>query len=294
MADITVQIEELVPDLIKLIRTAADPSILANTLATLNALTYAYQAQWKAFALGEAMPGTPRIIKSGAEYAQTIQVNVTDDFIKEVFTDSPHHKYIEQGHGEIDLKPGLLSGAKVRYSKSGTPFNIVAFRQGTPKSLSNPMPVNVYHLAKAAFDKADADKAKTVRGFAGWAGGAVPVKRAGTSRIVSTNPRTYEWGLKMGKDFGGPATTIKTTSKGTYAHKFSKYAGMVRMHATTAGAKRTEYITFRAVSVHSDPASWIVPPLEGAPIRQAVVEKMRDETVTLMREAILKDLGVST
>jgi hypothetical protein len=282
MADITVQIEELVPDLVKLIQTAADPSILANTLATLNALTYAYQAQWKSFALGEAMPGTPRVIKSGAEYAQTIQVNITDDFIKEVFTDSPHHKYIEAGHGEIDLKPGLLSGAKVRYSKSGTPYNIVSFRQGTPKSLANPMPVNVYNLAKAAFDKADAEKAAGVR------------KTPGTSRIVSTSPLKTAWGMRMGKDFGGPATTIKTTSKGTYAHKFSKYAGMVRMQVSTEHAKRSEYITFRCVSARSDPASWIVPPLEGAPIRQAVVEKMRDETVTLMREAILKDLGVST
>jgi hypothetical protein len=287
MPDIRVQIDELVPDIVKLIQAGAGTTqILSNTLATLNALTYAYQAQWKAFALGEAMPGIPRIIKSGAAYAQSIQVDVTDDFIKTVFTDSKSGKYIEEGHGEIDLKPGLLAGKKVRYTKSGTPYNIVAFRHGTPKSLSNPMPVNIYQLSKKLFDDADATKA---RGFAGWAA----TRKAGTSRVISTDPRKYEWGVNTGKSFGGPATTVKTTSKGDYVHKFSKFANMVRMQVSTEHAKRSEYITFRVVSIHSDPASWIVPAIEGAPIRQAVVEKMRDETVNLLREAVIRDLGAS-
>ena len=286
MADIRVQIDEIVPDIIKLIQAdSGTPRLLANTLATLNALAYAYQAQWKSFALGEAMPGIPRVIKSGAAYAQTIQVDITDDYIKTIFTDSPNAERIEKGHGEIDLKPGLLAGKKVRYTKSGTPYNIVAFRQGTPKSSSNPMPVNIYQLAKKLFDDADATKA---RGFAGWAA----TQRAGTSRVIKTGQT--EWGINTGKDFGGPATTVKTTSRGDYIHKFSKYANMVRMQASTEHAQRSEYITFRVVSIHSDPASWIVPAIEGIPIRQAVVEKMRDETISLLREAVLKDLGVSS
>jgi hypothetical protein len=278
MPDIKIQVEELVPDFIKLIQAGAGTTqVFSNTLATLNALTYAYQAQWKSFALGEAMPGIPRIIKSGAAYAQSIQVDVTDDYIKTVFTDSKSGKYIEEGHGEIDLKPGLLSGKKVRYTKSGTPYNIVAFRQGTPKSSSNPMPVNIYQLAKKLFDDADTKKSQAL------------TQKVGTSRVIKTGKT--EWGVNTGKDFGGPATTVKTTSKGDYAHKFSKFANMVRMQVSTEHAKRSEYITFRVVSVHSDPASWIVPSIEGAPIRQAVVEKMRDETINLLREAVLKDLG---
>jgi len=286
MADIRVEITEIVPDIIKLIRAGATPALLSNTLATLNALTYAYQAQWKSFALGEPMPGIPRVIKSGAAYAQSIQVDISDDYIKTVFSDSPNAERIEQGHGEIDLKPGLLAGKKVRYTKSGTPYNIVAFRQGTPKSLSNPMPVNIYQLAKKLFDDADATKA---RGLAGWAA----TQRAGTSRIISTSPRKTEWGVNTGKDFGGPPTTVKSSSRGDYIQKFSKFANMVRMQATTQNAQRSEYITFRVVSIHSDPASWIVPPLEGAPIRQAVVEKMKAETVSLLREAVLRDLGAT-
>jgi hypothetical protein len=281
MADIKVTVSEILPDIMKLISASGGPTsqVFANVIATLNALIYAYQAQWKSFALGEPMPGAPRVIKSGAAYAQTIQVHLSDDLIKEVFTDSPHHNFIEKGHGEIDLKPGLLTGAKVRYSKSGTPYNIVAFRQDTPKGLNNPMPLNIYNLAKKEFDKADVAHSK----------GLAP--KPGTSKMLGKGQ--YEWGISMPKDFGGPATTVKQTSKGDYAHKFSKYAGMVRMQASTEHAKRSGYMTFRVVSARSDPASWISPPLQGVAIRQAVVDKMRGETVELLREAIQRDLGVA-
>lgn len=279
-AAIVVSVESLVPDILKLVGAGADAGAFSHTIATLNALAYAYQAQWVSFAMGEQIPGVPRVIKSGAEYAKSIHVDINDDFTKSIYTDSPNEKYIEEGHGEIDLKPGLLHGAKARMTKEGTPYNIVAFRQGTPGAINNPMPMNLYEIAKRQFDAADEAKAQGLS------------KIGGTSRIVSTNPLKYEWGIRMGKGFGGPPQTVGGTSerKLPYTHLASKYAGMVRLQMGTEQAKRTGYLTFRVVSVHSDPASWIVPKLEGIDIRRAVVNKMHDQTVELLKDAIEQDL----
>jgi len=208
-----------------------------------------------------------------------------------VYTDYEAHKYIEEGHGEIDLKPGLLSGPNARIGEKGPyngekgPYNIVHFRHGTPGAEigSRPMPVSIYRLMLRDTKRAEATREQGLS------------SRGGISKVVRESPvpeqRKYKWGHRFDSksETGGRS---KITSRGLYQWKTGKYAGMVRMQQSTSRAMRTQYITFRAVSAASDPASWIVPAVDPVPIRRAAVEFVHGtvDIQGLLRDAIEQDL----
>ena len=276
--EVKVGVETLAPEFVRALETAGvSMKTFPHMLSALNKISHLYRQTWVSYAQGAEIPGTPRRINSGAGgYAGTIQVDNTGEEVKYVFSDSPHHGYIERGHGEIDLKPGLLSGPKARLGEGG-PYNIVAFRHGTPGTQRNPMPIQVYQLMRQETQKAvDARKtaiskvtktrggrtvlrasAQSARGFAGWA----------TRQL-----NEYKWGARLPKGVG------------------KRYEGMVRMQMQTGAAKRTGYITFRVVSIRSPARSWIVPPLQGIPIRDIVVKQMYGVAADIIREALEEDL----
>lgn len=290
MADLNVTVTDFAPRFAQAIKTAAGHNAFAvtfpNTVAALNMLAHKYLIKWRNFTQGEQIPGAPRAIWSRGEYTKSISVDLSDDMVKRIYSTGPWTERIERGHGEIDLKPGLLRGPKSRLGDRG-PYNIVAFRHGTTQAPTerNPMPINVYNLIKSQTDKADrAYKQGTS-------------SKPGTSRVTGNvhlggqrYQRSYRWGYRLPKDQGGPRKT-KETSRGDYTWKTGKRTSMVRMDASTSSARSSSYITFRTVSVHSDPASWIVPPLEGIPIRQAVIDALEDETKKILQMAMEEDLS---
>ena len=151
---------------------------------------------------------------------------------------------IEKGKNPYDMKPGLLSGPNAKRGKSGSRYNTVPFRHGTPgstgKRVGAPMPFT--HLTKkgnqASLIYTEAKKLSP--SVEGLAGGTV-------------------WGGRTG-DLGGygmrTQLPVKKGRPGAYTWKSSPYAGMVKVGKTYGKATQYQYVTFRRVSDNSDPASW--------------------------------------
>lgn len=271
-SEIRVEVNQFLPDFIELMEKVQGEKVFTQTLAAFNQIAVMYQKAWREFAGGTPMPGTPNVIHSRGDYIRSIQTNLTDPVSKIIFTDFPPHRFIESGHGEIDLKAGLLAGPKARTTKEGQPYNIVHFRHGVPGTLpsNRPMPINVHYLMQKEERKARQSKRTTL------------------SQVRASKPRQYAWRARLGE---AGARRVKQTSQGQYQWKAGMYTGMVRMQTSTGRAKSSEYITFRVVSMRSDPRSWIVPPREGIPIRQIVVDTVRPLAEELLAKSLMEDLG---
>lgn len=295
MANLNVTVTDFTPQIaqaLNVVGAQAFGAMFPNTKAAMNMVAHMYHKTWREASMGTQLPGMPYAIHSRGDYTKSIQVDVSDENVKEVAAYGGQTEWIEAGHGEIDLKQGLIHGPKARMGVRG-PYNIVAFRHGTPNTLpsNNPMPINVYNLIKKETNKAD-------KAYA-----AGQSNKPGTSRITGsqTTPssqkggkptvtRSYQWGSSVPESAGGRKET-KQTTQGDYQWTTGKYTGMKRMAASTSGAKSSSYITFRVVSIHSDPASWIVPPLAANPIRQAVVDSLEEEVKGILKAAMEEDFA---
>lgn len=277
--DLTVRINDLVPEFITLLERSDPGRVFSHTIAATQHVAEMYLQVWRNFAQGYPVPGAPRIINS-ASYARSIKLADLGPYTKEVYTDSQYHAQVERGRPEVDLKKGLLSGPKSRPTKYGGRYNIVPFRHSTPKAKRNPMPLNIYRMILSGSKKAEDAKRQGLS------------DRGGFSKVTrdSAQPqdRAYEWGYNVDR-MNQQGRQSKITSG--YTWKAGKYAGMVRMQASTTGAARSKYLTFRVVSSRSDPRSWILPRLEPIPIRQAVLDRVNPIAREMFREALEADLS---
>jgi hypothetical protein len=267
---IQVNVGEHIPGFVQLMSREQSRKAFPKVLETLNKVTEMYQELWIHYAK-HSVPGY-NIIKSGAEYSRSIKINTSNETEKIIYSDNPKlHRQVENSHGTIDLKDGLLKGPKARHRSWGS-YNIVAFTHRTPSKTatgSNVMPVQIYNIVK---------KFEQSKEQAKW---------TDASGIQRTH---YEFKERLGS-VGKQET--KETPKGKYTWKTGKYSGMVRMQQNTEGAKHSGYITFRCVSSRSDPASWIVPAKQGVPIRKAVVDIMTPIVNKAIAEAFEIDIGTA-
>lgn len=288
-----VKVEDLVPEFVQLAKRGKGNLILAHTERAVEKLSTMYQEAWIQAASGAHFPGLPFVINS-TNYQRTIQRRQIAPMVWEIYSDYTTKsgrgvtELLEAGHGNIDLKPGLLSGPKSRQGKEGR-FNIVAFRQGTPGSdphRNNPMPLSVYRSFLQEVKQADAQRKA----------GASPIPGTSYTSKSSAKPgdRSYTWGARFdpGSQRGRQSKLIVKKGKrvGQYTWKKGKYAGMVRLQQSTTKAFRGGYFTFRVVSVNSDPMSWIVPEQDPFPIRQAVTDFMRPFAEDILKEAMEADI----
>jgi len=283
-----VKVIERSPEFIRLLKRGYSDALFSNVRAALSSIAQIYQKTWRSYAYGQmAVPGSKPIFSSGP-YARSIQIDDSKPLEKSIFTDYPPHKYIEDGHPEIDLKPGLLSGPQARQGKNG-PYNIVSFRHLTPDSkrgqlTGRAMSQNLYNFMRSMTDKADQEKSKGLSHIGGRSVQLTAGRRP--------ENRSYEWGQRLDAKLGGPRKTSKTG----YQWKTGKRAGMVRMESPSGQKEtRTQYRTFRVVSARSDPRSWIVPAADPIPIRQAVVDFV-DSTYggvlqDMLKQAIKADIS---
>lgn len=297
--DLKVKVTTTDPNFTKLQNVGFTTTLFSNTLATLNAIASAYEMTWIAYAQGNLqVPGAPRIFSSGP-YARSIQSIDNGPFEKEVFTDYIPHIYIESGHGEIDLKPGLLNGAQARMGKNG-PYNIVSFRHYTRNDFieqradiankggsrtpmrRNVMPSNIQGMMRRETERADQAKQAGLSATGGLS------KQLTAGQLPQQ--RTYEWGARLDSRLAiGKRSKLATG----YTWASGKYAGMVRMNTPSGPReKRTQYRTFRVVSHKSDPRSWIVPPRPPIPIREATVDFVDHHmnVEKMLEENLAKDL----
>lgn len=284
--DFEITVDEIAPGFTRLAKNVDLKTAFPNLLKALNLVAIQHVVQWRKFTSGEQIPGAPRVINSRGDYTKSINADLSSDQLKRIYSQGPWTDWVEKGHGEIDLKPGLLRGPKARMGKNG-PYNIVSFRHGIPNSLksNNPMPTNLYKYIIAETKKRDAANP-------GSGASRITGKGPGTVQRVSGAidlKRNYQWGFRVPASMGGQAKT-KETSRGPYTWTTGKYTGMVRMDASTKRATTSEYRTFRVVSYRSDPSSWIVPPQDPIPIRQKVIEVLREESHKLIKMGIEEDL----
>ena len=288
MSEFIVKVGQEIPGFVDLFKDKDLSAGFSNLRAALNTMAMAYYDLWQKYANGAPIPPSGETIHSReGGYIKSIKTDLTKDYEKVIYTDSPVHKYIEDGHGPIDLKPGLLSGPKARHGKYGN-YNIVSFRHGTPGTLpsNKPMPTNVYQYMLGQTRKAEDDK------------------RLGFSRIIARTKRTQlnpggrvgEWGVRLPAQLGGTLETKRVTLKGgeqgTYTWTTGKLTGMVRTKDVLSRGTSNQYKTFRVVSARSDPFSWIVPARPPLPIRQAVINTMQPILEKTIQEAINKDLAI--
>lgn len=278
-AEIKVDLSKFLPEFVRLLQRGQAEKVFTHTAAAIHALAVMYQETWRSFASGTPIPGIPRVINSRGPYIKSIQLDDSKTFVKVVYTDYPPHRYIEEGHPPIDLKPGLLSGPKARMGKEG-PYNVVSFRHGTPGTIGAPMPRSIYREMLEGSKKADADKAAGLTGV------------GGRSEVIGRDQagqRIYQWGFRLdAKHQVGRRSKVAAG----YTWKSGKFAGMVRMDVSTSRARRSQYMTFRTVSFRSDPQSWIVPEQDPIPIREKVVEYVGSnvDVADMLSNALSQDL----
>ena len=231
-------------------------SVFPHLVAALNSAAELYVRTWRKFATGLPVPPDGSVVRSSGPYHRSIQSDTANPLEKIIFTDSPVHKYIEDGAPETDLKPGLLAGPKSRPTLSGGRMNIISFRHGVPSAARNPLPDNIYQKMLQETQRAESKR------------------QASTGGVRAVLP----------KGEGGTPQTKVSEQFGVYRWKVGQYEGLRRIDTSVGRGHSSKYLTFRVVSTNSDPASWIVPERKPIPIRHAVVD-----LVTPVVEKMLKD-----
>ncbi len=293
----TIEVQDIVPEFVQLMKRGKKNLVLAHTERTLEKLSTMYQEVWRDTAAGmQSLPGLPFMIH-GKQYQNTIKRRQISQTVWEVYSDYTTKSgrgvtdLLEAGHGNIDLKPGLLHGPKSRQGKNGR-YNIVSFRQGAPGTgeRNNPMPLSVYKPFFQEVKRIDAAK-KAGAAPIGTPGGTSYSSKSGTQPGGS---KGYSWGSRYNpgslKHRQVKNITRKGKKVGQYKWKSGKYASMVRLQQSTTKSNRGGYFTFRVVSSQSDPMSWIVPEQEPWPIRTAVINFMRPFAEGMLREALEADI----
>ena len=304
MDDVHVSIEDFFP---KFVDVEEGKTPLPHLNQALNIIGESVLVQWRKFTQGESMPGTPRVINSRGPYTKSINLIDEDDNRKVVQSEGPWTGWIEKGHGEIDLKPGLLNGPKARMGKKG-PYTIISFRQGVPTSIksNNPMPQNIYnHMIKmtSAINKAYQAGESAQPGTSRVTGRFNQTVKNSQGKFETRRSNKTNWGYKLPPEQGGKPETKEVQggkfsfngetyniAKGAYTWKTGKHTGMVRMDTSAGRGKTSEYRTFRVVSFRSDPRSWIVPPEDPLPIREKVVQAVAPKAQEVIRRLLEEDL----
>ena len=224
--------------------------------------------EWKRYAMGAPIPGSPLKMKSPAtRLAASIKGKKTGRFSWIVYSDSPIANLYSEDTAEKDYKKTHPYGRKSRVSKEGIPYLIVPFRHNI-KTGSRALPEPVYkHLLKAikegTFDKSKVDKTKAhyEENFSGK-----PIKRQG-----------YQWGSRL----KGLAPELKNLE------------GMVVMDTSTPRSTSSAYFTFRVISAKqqmTNPRAWINP--ERPSLTNFAINNRIEDVLELITYGVRQDLGI--
>lgn len=149
---------------------------------------------------------------------------------------------VEHGWAGGDMKPGLLEGRNAKTTKDGKRYNVVRFRHGTPGT-----------SGRSFAAMGDVHRAHGMsRGDAEQLGKRIHKAAQALSATTSHPGQGTKWGDRLDSGLA-PKLTNRTSG---YKHKTDIFAGMVRAEKTYGKATQNQYLTFRAVSDNSDPASW--------------------------------------
>lgn len=166
----------------------------------------------------------------------------------------------EFGMPSFDMKsvrPGWLGGAKARRAKDGSSYVIIPFRHSTSSD------TNMAYTGKAAAVSSPTDLKSQLR---------KAVKDYGLDRMLKT---------ATGSVATGPVARIP---KRAPVHPYLQ--GLTRIQTTRKGGGSSQLKTFRVMSEHSDPSSWIHPGIKAANLLPEV-ETWVDNKLDNLLEMIL-------
>lgn len=175
---------------------------------------------------------------------------------------------IENGVDAFDMKDGFGRSIKARFTKSGSWYMHIPFRWGTPSAagssiITNIMPSHIYNIMKSKSN-----------------GGVL---------------KESEVDVKFTQKLKRPSVESKILNKtfDEYVHKTSLYSGIVRsMKTFPSGHQSSTYNSFRTVSQHSDPNSWIHRGIKQYNLAQTAIDSTEvDVLVDNIVDKNLSELG---
>lgn len=254
---------------------AVSRSFMPSTARAFKTSSTLMQYAWKKLAAST-------LTSSRGNYVKSIKVRSLSPFQYEIYTDHPVAEVLEHGAKEYDMKKTHPFGKKSRVvkedvrrkgqliRKKGDPYLIVPFRHGVPKALRMALPAKVYQELRQLIAQG------------GFALSSVKVSPKKSKKIEPNYrgeliPRAvYQWGSRL-QD--APMDHLE---------------GMVVMNVPSGPTEtRSQYMTFRVISVNSPAHKWIQPMRPGHEFVQKVVEATAEPIKDLISRAIAKDLGVS-
>lgn len=258
--------------------TPITADLFPNLAMAVQAVADRAEARWKAYAAGAAMPNGKSVgIRSG-QYMRSIMQRSLGDFSKEVYSNLPYARVIEEGAPRRDLKELLRSSSKVRISAAGHRYLIIPFRFGSPGNVmrDSPMPDSVRDWW---IDK----KSSSITGqFLRVSGtGAISIK---TRKPLTVAARTYSWGDRLSRE--------ALTELGMSDAQTKRMQGMVnfRRPSQSGGAAHSKYLTFRIMSERSPASSWISPAQEGKWPARTTADEFRGVADKVFRAAVEADI----
>lgn len=222
--------------------------------------------------LATAVQGAKLWSREKDAYVASIKTEMTGAYSGRVWADYKYADEIETGRPAYDQKQMLNTSMKVRQGKKGR-YLIIPFRHNTPgqHALGPSMPDHVHRLATAL-------SASTVTGMTSRKSGT-GAWDLNTKAPLMVPQRTYSWGARLPPGSMGPNSR----------HKSDRYAGMVRFESTNkAGARYSEYITFRVLSENS--TGWIRKAQPGLNLAQTVATELQPVAEAIFSEAISRSL----
>jgi len=239
-------------DLIKKLNNLGLDRFFPETKKTLLQSSQLVEAEWKRTAVSLN-------VRNMKEYVDGIKTVKKSDLLYSVQSTSGVE--VEKDIPSFDLKPGLLSGASVKQGKEG-PYTTVPFTHKTES------------LKKA-----------------GVLEEARRIEQSVVTEQLSTRQRTYRWRGRLRGQIPDDRR-LKKTPAGDYTWKAPSLKGMVRMKGDVGTKQKySTYITFRRVSKHSSPASWWHPGFKGAPVRQTVLDNVKDRIKEMIKMALITDIN---
>jgi hypothetical protein len=221
-------------------------------------------------------------------YIQSIKVRVLNDLNMEVYSDYKYAEEIEQGRPPRDLKLMLNTSTKVRVSQKGRRYLVIPMRHNTPGNDAHApaMPMSVYELAKEMIPTEVTGMGQRYSGEETFLSPTSGMTHSGQnpnflSSIETKGPfmvprASYKW--------GGRLAPSALKAAGMSAQDRRIYGGMVKMEASTAGAKSSVYLTFRVMSEGSP--GWVTKPVPGKFIAQKVAQGMQPLATAAISEAM--------
>lgn len=236
------------------------------------------QQTWQSVVRGDmaAPPGAPTLrfdtLDQRNQYADNI---VTSDIldmpgsgliIRDILSLKRIGQMTENGYPAWDMKPMLLGGPKVRFSKKGKRYNIIPFRHGAGSNTQHfrQMPQDIHAAAK------ELRAATNILG-----------RRVGGEHLVGTEKKYPALVHRF---------VTSTGRVGSYQRKNGNYEGMIRSEASYGKTAQSRFLTFRVVSEVSDNDSWWHPGRPPQPHIEWVKNYCEPKIKALLLDAAKMDL----